>query len=76
MKYIERALKNAGIPFLRYKDKNLFLGRECAHWISLLEAINVNDFTGKNRSAFRKTLFTSFFGYSIGEIRSDYFNKD
>ena len=76
MKYIEKALKNAGIPYVRYKDTKLFLGRECIHWISLLEAINSIDFTGRNRNIFKKVLFTSFFGYSIEEIKSDSFNRD
>lgn len=76
MVQIERALKNAGIPYLRYKDNKLFLGKECSHWICLLEAINTTDFTGKNRKAFKKALFTSFFGYSLKEIESEYFDKD
>ena len=76
MRPIERALKNAGIPYLRYKDKDLFKGKECTHWIALLEAINVNDFTGRNRKKFKKSLFTNFFGVSIKDINSDYYNRD
>lgn len=73
---IEKALKNAGIPYLRYKDNQLFLGKECAHWISILKAINVIDFTGKNRNILKKALFSNFFGLSLKQINSDYVNKD
>ena len=76
MKYIENALKQAGIPFIRYKDTNLFSGIECAHWISMLHAINTLDFTGKNRKVINKALFTKFFGYTLKEVNSDYFTKD
>ncbi|MBR2892124.1 MAG: UvrD-helicase domain-containing protein [Bacilli bacterium] len=73
---IEKALKNAGVPYLRYKDKQLFLGKECAHWICLLKAINVEDFTGRNRKLLKKALFTNFFSLSLEQINSDYVNKD
>ena len=76
MASIEKALKNAGIPYLRYKDTNLFLGNECEHWITVLEAINVIDFTGKNRRKLKKALFTKFFGLSIKEIDSEKYNQD
>ena len=76
MKYIENALKQAGIPFIRYKDTNLFKGIECVHWISMLKAINTIDLTGKNRKVFTKLMFTKFFGYSLEEVRSSYFDKD
>lgn len=73
---IEKVLKNSGIPYIRYKDKNLFLGTECEQWVCLLEAINLVDFTGKNRKVLKKALFTSFFGLSLSEISSNTFNKD
>ena len=73
---IEKALNNAGIPYLRYKDKQLFLGKECSHWISLLKAISVADFTGRNRKILKKALFTNFFSLTLEQINSDYVNKD
>lgn len=76
MEFIEKALKNSGIPYLRYKDKKLFLGRECAHWICLLKAINALDFTGRNRNILKRALFTNFFGLSLEKINSEYVNKD
>ena len=66
----------SGIPYIRYKDKSVFTGRECAHWIALLQAIQTPDFTGSYRSNFKKAMFTSFFGYSLQEIHSSYFDKD
>lgn len=74
--YIEKELKKVGIPYIKYKDTNLFLGRECAHWISLLEAIMVEDFTGYNRKYLKRALFTEFFGYSLKEIADKVFEKD
>ncbi len=73
---IEKALKNAGIPYLKYKDQKLFKGKECTHWIVLLNAINSPDFTGRNRNVFKKALFTNFFGLTLKQINSEYVNKD
>ncbi len=73
---IGKALANAGIPYLRYKNKELFLGRECVHWISLLKAIAVTDFTGRNRNILKKALFSNFFGLTLEQINSEYVNKD
>lgn len=76
MDYIEQSLKLAGIPFTRYKDNSLFNGIECAEWISLLEAINVTDFTGKNRGYFKKALFTKFFDLPLSEIAKEVYDSD
>ena len=76
MKVMETALKNAGIPYIRYKDNQLFLGKECADWIALLTAISTVDFTGYQRSILRKALFTNFFGLSLEKINSKYSSKD
>lgn len=73
---MEKALKNAGIPYLRYKDKKLFLGKECADYIAVLKALVTPDYTGYNRKILKKAMFTSFFGYSLEVINSDYFNID
>ena len=76
MKPIQNALQKCGIPFIRYKDDSLFSSMENAHWISMLQAINVSDFTGNNRKYLRKVLTTKFFGYSLKDITSDYFDRD
>ncbi len=73
---IERLLKRYGIPYVKFKDNTLFKGKECAHWIAVLEAINSIDFTGNNRNKFKRALFTDFFGRSFYEINDSYFNKD
>ena len=65
MAEIEYAMQQAGIPFLRYKDKNLFGGMECTHWISLLNALAANDFTGRNRALLSEALFTEFFNVPL-----------
>ena len=76
MKPIQNALQKCGIPFIRYKDDSLFSSMENAHWISMLQAINVSDFTGNNRKYLKKVLTTKFFGYSLKDITSDYFDRD
>ncbi len=73
---IENALREVGVPFVRYKDKNLYLGKECADWIVLLTALNIPDFTGGNRKAFKKVLFTQFFGKSIKESADAKYSSD
>ena len=73
---IERELKKCGIPFIKYKDEGLFLGKECADFIAILEAVNVKDFIGRGRKIFRKALFTNFFNRTIEEISSSYYDFD
>ena len=72
---IENALKKAGIPFIRYKDKNLFFGKECQQWISLFNAINAKDFTGHNRAILSEALFTDFFNISIDDVQNEKFDN-
>ncbi len=74
--YIERELRKAGVPYIKYKDTGLFFSNECANWVAVLEAINTTDFTGNRRKKLRKALFTDFFDNSLEEINSDHFNHD
>ncbi|MGN1399790.1 MAG: UvrD-helicase domain-containing protein [Erysipelotrichaceae bacterium] len=76
MEPIAEELRKAGIPFVRYKDNSLFSSLENAHWISLLQAINAYDFTGSNRSYFKKALTTKFFGYSLQQAANEKFDRD
>lgn len=69
-------LKKYGIPYLQYKDSNLFKGRECAHFKAILEAIIISDFTGENRKIYNKALFTDFFGLDLALIHSSYSSRD
>ena len=73
---IKYELKRIGIPFICYKDKSLFSGRECVHWSALLCAINAPDFTGSNRKLFKRALFTIFFGRSLKELSDDKYDRD
>lgn len=61
MEIIEDALRSAGVPFSRYKDSNLFKGRECAEWIALFRALNASDFSAWNRRLLSEVLITDFF---------------
>ena len=72
---IEKALKKAGVPFLRYKDANLFAGRECAQWISLFNAIIAKDFTGRKRTILSEALFTDFFCIPLEEIENEIYDN-
>lgn len=65
-----------GIPFVIYKDNSLFSGVECAQWICLIDALLKPDFTGNNRKAFRKLLYTKFFGLTLEEASSSDFDRD
>lgn len=72
---IEYALQKSGIPFLRYKDKNLFAGIECKNWISLFRAIISKDFTGYRRPILSEALFSVFFNISIEEVENEKFDN-
>ena len=76
MYYIQNALRQANVPCIRYKDDSLFTRIECAHWIALLEAIDVVDFTGNNRGYFKKALYTRFFDYPLSEISKPKYDED
>lgn len=70
---IESALRRENIPYTRYKDRNLFNSMECQHWISLLNAIDADDFSGKNRAILSEALFTKFFDISLADsVSSDF----
>lgn len=75
MEEIENAMKYSGIPFLRYKDKNLFMGIECKHWISLINAIASPDFTGHNRAFLSEALFTRFFDIPIENVTDEKYDS-
>lgn len=75
MEKIENAMKDSGIPFLRYKDKNLFRGIECKHWISLINAIASPDFTGHNRAFLSEALFSRFFDIPIENVTDEKYDS-
>lgn len=75
MEKIENAMKDSGIPFLRYKDKNLFRGIECKHWISLINAIASPDFTGHKRAFLNEALFTRFFDIPIENVTDEKYDS-
>ena len=61
MEIIESAMRNVGMPYMRYKEANLFKSRECAEWIALFRAINAPDFSSWNRRLLSEVLITDFF---------------
>ncbi len=75
MPEIEYALQKAGIPFLHYKDKKLFTGLECKHWLSLINAIIAKDFTGYKRPVLSEALFSVFFNVPIDDIEDESFDN-
>ena len=75
MSETEYALQKSGIPFLRYKDKNLFADIECKHWISLFKAIISKDFTGYKRPILSEALFSAFFNISIEDIENEKYDN-
>lgn len=75
MEDIEYEMQRMGIPFTRYKDKNLFAGRECAHWISVLAAVSAPDFTGQNRKILSEALFSPFFGVALENVTDERYDS-
>ncbi len=82
---IEKSLKKYGVPFVRYKDNNLFAGRECMAWMALFNAIDAEDFSSNNRRILNEVLLTDFFdcrkvlekegkGNKLEVIADDYFD--
>jgi exodeoxyribonuclease V beta subunit len=74
-KETERALKKAGVPYLRYKDGNLFFGKECLQWIALINAITAKDFTSTNRRLLNEALFSDFFCISIDQVDNEKYDN-
>lgn len=74
MEIIEDVMRNAGVPFARYKDTNLFNGRECAEWIALFKAIDASDFTARNRRLLNEVLITDFFRVKLSDAEKDLFD--
>jgi exodeoxyribonuclease V beta subunit len=62
---IKKALSKAGIPYLRYKEGNLFSSRECIAWLALCKAIHATDFSEKNRKLLTEVLITDFFNVDL-----------
>lgn len=75
LKETERALKKAGVPYLRYKDGNLFFGKECLQWIALINAITAKDFTSTNRRLLNEALFSDFFCISIDQVDNEKYDN-
>ena len=73
MTAMESALAQVGIPYARYKDTNLFSGRECANWISFLKALNAPDFSSWNRKFLNEALITDFFRVPLERVEDESF---
>jgi len=75
MEIIEGEMRKIGIPYLRYKEGNLFKSKECAEWIAIFRAINAPDFSSRNRKLLSEALITDFFKELISK-RLLYSGKD
>ena len=73
MTALENAMAQIGIPYTRYKDTNLFYGKECAHWISLLKALDAPDFSSWNRKFLNEALITDFFRIPLEKVEDESF---
>ncbi len=74
MKPVEQELRRRGVPYIRYKDRNLFNGLECQSWISLLSAIDADDFTGSRRRLLNEALYSKFFSVPFDRINDEAFD--
>ena len=70
---LENAMAQVGIPYTRYKDTNLFYGKECSHWISLLKALDAPDFSSWNRKFLNEALITDFFRVPLERVEDESF---
>lgn len=68
-------LRQAGVPYSHYKEKNLFKSRECHEWITLLGALSVSDFSGWNRRYLSEALITDFFAVKLDQVESQYYDN-
>ncbi len=68
-------LRQAGVPYSHYKEKNLFKSRECHEWIALLGALSVSDFSGWNRRYLSEALITDFFAVKLNQVESQYYDN-
>lgn len=75
MKPIEQQLRKSGIPYVRYKDRNLFKGLECQSWISLLRAVDSVDFSGHRRRILNEALYTRFFDVDLDKVDDSKFDS-
>ena len=76
MEIIEGTMRNVGLPYMRYKEANLFKSRECAEWIALFRAINAPDFSSWNRKLLSEVLITDFFKDMVASHKPKSPNKD
>ena len=67
MEIIEGEMRKVGIPYLRYKEGNLFKSKECAEWIAVFRAIDAPDFSSWNRKLLSEALITDFFKELVSE---------
>ena len=67
MEIIEGEMRKVGIPYLRYKEGNLFKSKECAEWIAIFRAIDAPDFSSWNRKLLSEALITDFFKELVSE---------
>lgn len=65
---IEQEMRKKGVPYVRYKEKTLFNGLECQNWISLLSAVDSEDFAGHKRRILNEALFTKFFNVELEAV--------
>ncbi len=75
MESIESMMTWVGVPFVRYKDSNLFKGRESGLWITLFKALDVPDFTGRNRGVLNAVLVSDFFRIPLEKVENDVFEN-
>lgn len=75
MENVERAMSQVGIPFVRYKDSNLFRERPAKQWIALLKALDAPDFAGRNRGLLNAALISDFFRFELSQVESEEFEN-
>ena len=65
---IEQEMRKRGVPYVHYKEKTLLSSQECQNWISLLSAVDSDDFAGHKRRILNEALYTKFFNVGLDHV--------
>ena len=72
---IKKCLAEVGIPFIFYKDTELFSSRECSEWLALLKLLIAPNLSGYNQKILKSALVTDFFRIGLDNLDDERFDN-
>lgn len=72
---IKKSLAEVGIPFIFYKDTELFSSRECSEWLALLKLLIAPNLSGYNQKILKSALITDFFRIGLDNLDDNRFDN-